>query len=101
VSHQLLSPNQCAYQWKKSTEQFLLVTVDSTYPKNISAIKKGEDKKVQITEWPKDVKSPWGQEEKLYQLGCVYRTPAYQVKSFKYLYISCKLSKDTISLANT
>ena len=26
-----------------------------TYPKNISAVKKGEDKKVQVTEQPKDV----------------------------------------------
>jgi len=53
------------------------------YPKKISAVKKGEDKKVQVTEWPKIVKSLWGQEEKLYQLGCVYRTPAYKVNSFK------------------
>ena len=44
-----------------------------TYPKNISAVKKGEAKKVQV----KDVISLWGQEEKLHQLGCVYRTPAY------------------------
>jgi len=72
-----------------------------TYTKNISAIKKGEAKKVQATEQPKDVISLWGQEEKLYQLGYVYRTPAYKVNSFKRLYISCKLSKDTISLANT
>ena len=35
----------------------------SSYPKNISAVKKGEPKKVQITERPKDVIS---QEEKLY-----------------------------------
>jgi len=53
--------------------------------KNISAVKKGEDKKVQVTEQPKDVISLWSQEEKLYQLGCIYRTPAYQVNSFKYL----------------
>ena len=26
-----------------------------TYPKNISAVKKGKDKKVQVTEQPKDV----------------------------------------------
>ena len=43
-----------------------------TYPKNISAEKKGKDKKVQVTEWPKDVISLWGQEKKLYQLGCTY-----------------------------
>ena len=54
-----------------------------TYPKNISAVKKGEDKKVQITEQTKDVISLWGQEEKLYRLGCVYRTPTYIVNSFK------------------
>jgi len=34
-----------------------------TYPKIISAVKKGEDKKVQVTEWPKDVISLWGQEK--------------------------------------
>ena len=68
------------------------------YPKNIFAVKKGEDKTVHVTERPKNVISPWSQEEKIYQLGW---TPAYQVNSFKYLYISCKLSKDTISLANT
>jgi len=34
-----------------------------SYPKNISAVKKREDKKVQVTEQPKDVISPWGQEE--------------------------------------
>jgi len=44
-----------------------------TYPKNISVVKKSEAKKVQVTEWPISL---WGQEEKLYQLGCVYRTPA-------------------------
>jgi len=48
----------------------------------ISAVKKGEAKKVQVTEWPKDVISLWGQEEKLYQLGCVYRTLAYKINSF-------------------
>jgi len=42
-----------------------------SYPKNISAVKKGEDKKVQVTEQPKDVISLC-QEEKLYQLGCIY-----------------------------
>ena len=52
-------------------------------PKNISAVKKGEAKKVQVTEWPKDVISLWGQEERLYQLGCIYRTPAYKVNSLK------------------
>jgi len=52
------------------------------YP-NISAVKKGKDKKVQVTEWPKDVISLWGQEEKLYQLGCICRTPEYKVSSFK------------------
>ena len=40
-----------------------------TYPKNISAVEKGEAKKVQVTEWPKDVISLWGQEKKLHQLG--------------------------------
>jgi len=45
--------------------------------------KKGEPKKVQVTERPKDVISLWGQEEKLYQLGCKYKIPAYKVNSFK------------------
>jgi len=38
---------------------------------NIFAVKKGEDKKVQVTEQPKDVISLWDKEEKLYQLGCI------------------------------
>jgi len=42
-----------------------------SYPKNISAVKKGEAKKVQVTERLKGVKSLWGQEEKIYQQGCV------------------------------
>jgi len=41
------------------------------YPKNISAVKKGEAKKVQVTERLKSVKSLWGQEEKIYQQGWV------------------------------
>ena len=49
-----------------------------SYPKNISTVKKGESKKVQVTERPKDVISLWDQEENLYQLGCIYRTPAYK-----------------------
>ena len=48
-----------------------------TYSKNSSAVKKGKAKKVQVTEWLKDVISLWGQEEKLQQLGCVYKTSAY------------------------
>ena len=59
----------------------------------------GELKKVQVTEWPKDVISLWGQEEKLYQLGCANKTPEYKATHLN-KYISCKLSKDTISLAN-
>jgi len=42
-----------------------------SYPKNIFAAKKGKAKKVQVTEQLKSVKSLWGQEEKLYQQGCV------------------------------
>jgi len=34
-----------------------------SYPRNISAVKKGEDKKVHVTERPKDVISLWSQEE--------------------------------------
>jgi len=34
-----------------------------SYPKNISAVKKGQVKKVQVTERLKDVISLWGQEE--------------------------------------
>jgi len=52
------------------------VELDRTYPKNISAVKKGEAKKVQVTKWLKGVKSLWGQEEKPARL-C--RTPAYKV----------------------
>jgi len=45
--------------------------------------KEGEDKQVQVTEQPKDMISLSGQEEKLHKLGCLYRTPAYKVNSFK------------------
>ena len=48
-----------------------------SYSKNSSAVKKGKAKKVQVTEQLKDVISLWGQEEKLHQLGCVYKTSAY------------------------
>ena len=34
-----------------------------SYPKNISAVKKGELKKVQVTKLPEGVMSLWGQEE--------------------------------------
>jgi len=48
-----------------------------SYPKNISAVKKGEAKKVQVIEC---VKSLWGQEEKIYQQGCVELQHTKQVK---------------------
>jgi len=49
---------------------------------------------VQITEWPKGVISMWGQEEKLYQLGCIM-----ELQHTKSTHLnSCKLIKDTISL---
>jgi len=48
-----------------------------TYSKNISDVKKGE---VQVTEWLKSVKSLWGQEEKIYQQGCVELQHTKQVK---------------------
>jgi len=38
---------------------------------NISAVKKGEGKKVEVTEWFKGAKSLWSQEEKIYQQCCV------------------------------
>ena len=50
---------------------------NKSYSKNSSAVKKGKAKKVQVTERLKDVISLWGQEEKLHQLGCVYKTSAY------------------------
>ena len=67
--------------------------------KNISTVKKGEPKKVQVAERPKDVISLWGQEEKLYHLGSVNKTPAYKATNLNN-YISRKLNKDTVSLAN-
>jgi len=39
-------------------KEHLHICVYCTYPKNISAVKKGEAKKVQVTERPKDVISP-------------------------------------------
>jgi len=44
---------------------------------NISDVKIGEVKKVQVTERLKGVKSLWGQEEKIPARLC--RTPAYKV----------------------
>jgi len=44
-----------------------------SYPKNISAVKKDEAKKVQVTERPKGVKSLWGQEERY-----TGKAPAYK-----------------------
>ena len=51
-----------------------------SYSKNISDVKKGEPKKVQVTERLKSVKSLWGQEEKVYQQGCVELQHTKQVK---------------------
>jgi len=36
------------------------------YSKNISDVKKGEAKKVQVTKWLKGAKSLWSQEEKIH-----------------------------------
>jgi len=46
----------------------------------ISDVKKGEAKKVQVSEWLKGVKSLWGQEEKIYQQGCVELQHTKQIK---------------------
>jgi len=51
-----------------------------SYSKNIFDVKKGEAKKVQVTERLKSVKSLWGQEEKVYQQGCVEIQHTKQVK---------------------
>jgi len=51
-----------------------------SYSKNISDVKKGEDKKVQVIERLKGVESLWGQEEKIYQQGCVELQHTKQVK---------------------
>jgi len=53
---------------------------NNNYSKNISDIKKGEAKKVQVTERLKSVKSLWGQEEKIYQQGRVELQHTKQVK---------------------
>jgi len=50
------------------------------YSKNISDVKKGEPKKVKVTERLKSVKSLWSQEEKIYQQGCVELQHTKQVK---------------------
>ena len=50
-----------------TADQDKFVVTNYTYPKNIAAVKKGE------AELLYDLKV-W-QEEKLYQLGCIYRTP--------------------------
>jgi len=100
IYNKLIVPFTCILS-SREAYTCILLKESISYPKNISTVKKGEDKKVQVTEWPKDVISLWGQEEKLYPLGCVYRTPTYKINSFKSLYISCKLSKDNIFLANS
>jgi len=51
-----------------------------SYSKNISDVKKGEVKKVQVTKRLKGVKSLWGQEEKIYQQGFVELQHTKQVK---------------------
>jgi len=48
--------------------------------KNISDVKKGELKKVQVIEQLKIMKSLWGQEEKIYQQGCLELQHTKQVK---------------------
>jgi len=54
--------------------------VEWTYSKNISDVKEGKPKKVQVTERLKSVKSLWGQEEKIYLQGCVELQHTKQVK---------------------
>jgi len=56
-----------------------------SYPKNISDVKKGETKKVQDT-GEQDVKSLWGQEENIYQQGCVELHHTKQVKQVHYFF---------------
>jgi len=51
-----------------------------TYSKNISDVKNGEAKKVQVTEQLESVKSLKGQKEKIYQQGCVELQHTKQVK---------------------
>jgi len=51
-----------------------------SYSENISDVKKGEAKKVQVTEQLIGVKLLWGQEEKIYQQGCVELRHTKQVK---------------------
>jgi len=51
-----------------------------SYSKNISDVKKGEAKEVQVTERLKGVKSLWSQEEKIYQQDCVKLQHTKQVK---------------------
>jgi len=58
----------------------LILSVTNILSQNISAVKK---RQVQVTERIQDVISPWSQEEKLYQLVCIYKTPAYKLNSFK------------------
>jgi len=48
-----------------------LSTLNQPIPKTSFDVKKGEPKKMQVTERLKSVKSLWGQEEKIHQQGCV------------------------------
>jgi len=73
------------YQWNDSISMISLCSwwyqqISLSYSKNISDVKKGEPKKVKVTERLKNVKSLWGQEEKIDQQGCVELQHTKQVK---------------------
>jgi len=77
IYNKLIVPVICILS---SREAYMYTLKKNWYP---IPKKNGEAKKMQVTERPKDVISLWGQEEKLYQQGCIYRTPPYKLNSFK------------------
>jgi len=62
-----------------ATSSLILQDILNPIPKNLWC-KKGEGKKVQVTEQLKGVKLLWDQEEKIYQQGCVELQHTKQVK---------------------
>jgi len=78
-THKAKIPHRVTIMLQLVTWTYMLVIKLILFQKHLWC-KKGEAKKVQVTEWLKGVKSQWGQEEKIYQEGCVELKHTKQVK---------------------
>jgi len=65
IYNKLIVPFVHILSSREACKCILLKRIDILSQKHLCC-KKGKDKKVQVTERPKDVISLWGQEEKLY-----------------------------------